>query len=50
MTSPQKIKKGVLVECKPCHLMREVAPEKVPALCPGCKSLMYPKRNWEIKK
>lgn len=50
MDFPTVKTKKVLVECKACKIGKEVVPEKVPAPCPSCKSLMYPKRSWEIKK
>lgn len=49
MSSPVKSKK-VIVECKSCGIDREVPPEKIPFACPGCRGLMYPRPNWEIKK
>jgi len=45
-----KTKKTVTVECRKCRTEEEVRPEKIPFQCRLCKSLMYPKRMWEIKK
>jgi hypothetical protein len=48
ITKPKK--EYIVVVCNACKVTKPVLPKDIPTSCPACKSNMYPRRGWEIKK